>query len=78
MIDLDATLIKAPSDKVGAAPNYRSGFGFHPLLALLEATGEALAGILRPRNAGSTPRPTTSPCCTLRSPSCRSTRTSWR
>ena len=29
------------------------GFGFHPLLAYLDATGEALAGMLRPGNAGS-------------------------
>ena len=25
-----------------------AGFGFHPLLAYLDATGEALAGVLRP------------------------------
>ncbi len=29
------------------------GYGFHPLVAFLDATGEALAGQLRPRNAGS-------------------------
>ena len=32
---------------------YKRGFGFHPLLAYLDATGEALAGLLRPGNAGS-------------------------
>ena len=53
VIDFDATLITAHSDKTGAAPNYKKRFGFHPLLAFLDATGEALAGLLRPGNAGS-------------------------
>lgn len=55
-IDLDATLITAHSDdKDGAAPTYKRGFGFHPLLAYLDrgdGCGEALAGVLRPGNAG--------------------------
>jgi hypothetical protein len=53
VIDLDATLITSHSDKAGAAPTYKRGFGFHPLLAFLDGTGEALAGVLRPGNAGS-------------------------
>jgi hypothetical protein len=53
VIDIDATLIGAHSDKEQAAPTYKRGFGFHPLLAYLDATGEALAGLLRPGNAGS-------------------------
>jgi hypothetical protein len=53
VIDFDATLITAHSDKQGAAPTYKHGFGHHPLLAFLDATGEALAAILRPGNAGS-------------------------
>lgn len=53
VIDFDGTLVTAHSDKDGAAPTYKRGFGFHPLLAFLDATGEALAGILRPGNAGS-------------------------
>jgi hypothetical protein len=53
VIDIDATLVGAHSDKQQAAPNYKGGFGFHPLLAYLDATGEALAGLLRPGNAGS-------------------------
>ena len=53
VIDFDATLITAHSDKTGAAATYKRGFGFHPLLAFLDSTGEALAGILRPGNAGS-------------------------
>jgi hypothetical protein len=53
VIDFDGTLITAHSEKEGAAPTYKRGFGFHPLLAFLDATDEALAGILRPGNAGS-------------------------
>jgi Transposase DDE domain group 1 len=53
MIDIDGTLVNAHSDKEGAAPNYKHGFGFYPVMAYLDATGEALAGLLRPGNAGS-------------------------
>jgi hypothetical protein len=55
-LDLDATLLDAHADKQGAAGTFKHGFGFHPLLAWLDrgdGTGEALAGILRPGNAGS-------------------------
>src|SRR4051794_1836340 len=52
VIDIDATLITAHSDKDGAAGTFRGGFGFHPLLADLDETREALAGVLRPGNAG--------------------------
>jgi len=51
-IDLDATLITSHSDKDGAAGNFKGGFGFHPLLAYLDESDEALAGELRPGNAG--------------------------
>jgi hypothetical protein len=53
VIDIDATLVTAHSEKEQAAPTYKRGFGFHPLLAFLDATGEALAAKLRPGNAGS-------------------------
>jgi hypothetical protein len=52
-IDLDATLITSHSDKEGAAGNFKGGYGFHPMLAYADQTGEALAGELRPGNAGS-------------------------
>src|SRR4051812_28026117 len=52
LIDIDATLITAHSEKERAAGTYKRGFGFHPLLAWLDGTHEALAGILRPGNAG--------------------------
>jgi Transposase DDE domain group 1 len=53
VIDIDGTLVNSHSDKQRAAPNYKHGFGFYPLMAYLDATGEALAGLLRPGNAGS-------------------------
>jgi len=53
VIDIDATLTTAHSDKEQAAGNFKSGYGHHPLLCYLDETGEAPAGILRPGNAGS-------------------------
>ncbi len=53
VIDLDATLITAHSDKEGAAPTFKKGYGFHPLGAWLANTTESLAMLLRPGNAGS-------------------------
>ena len=53
ILDIDATLATAHSEKEGAAGTYKGGFGFHPLLCLEAGTGEALAGVLRPGNAGS-------------------------
>ena len=52
IIDIDATLISAHSEKDGAAGTFKGGFGFHPLLAYLDESREALAGVLRPGNAG--------------------------
>ena len=55
ILDVDATLVEAHSEKQGAAPTYKQGFGFHPLGVWLDrgdGTGEALAAILRPGNAG--------------------------
>ena len=51
-IDLDATLLESHSDKDGAAGTYKRGFGFHPLLAYFDESGEAAAGGLRSGNAG--------------------------
>jgi len=53
ILDIDATLLTAHSEKEGAAGTYKRGYGFHPLLCFEASTGEALAGILRPGNAGS-------------------------
>jgi hypothetical protein len=52
VFDLDASLIEVHSDKESAAPTFKGGFGYHPLLCWLDNTGEALAGRLRPGNAG--------------------------
>ncbi len=51
-LDFDATLLDAHSDKQDAAPTYKRGFGFHPLGVWCDETTEALAGMLRPGNAG--------------------------
>lgn len=57
IIDLDATLVTAHSDKEQAAPTFKYGFGFHPLLAFCDhgeaGSGETLTGLLRPGSAGS-------------------------
>lgn len=52
-IEVDATLIASHSEKEGAAGNFKGGYGFHPMMAYCDETGEALAAILRPGNAGS-------------------------
>ncbi|WP_215549925.1 IS1380 family transposase [Amycolatopsis sp. CA-230715] len=56
-LDFDATIVLAHSDKQDAAATWKHTFGFHPLLCFLDrpqiAGGEALAGLLRPGNAGS-------------------------
>lgn len=55
IVDLDATLVTAHSDKQGAAPTYKKGFGFAPMCAFVDhgeyGTGEVLALDLRPGNA---------------------------
>ena len=56
VVDLDATLVTAHSEKEQAAPTYKKGFGFHPLCAFVDhgpaGTGEPLAIQLRPGKAG--------------------------
>ena len=52
VIDIDASLIEVHSEnKEGAAPHYKGGFGFHPMYAFADCTGECLAVLLRPGNA---------------------------
>ena len=52
IIDIDATLVTAHSDKEGAEPTYKRGYGFHPMCAFVDhgehGTGETLAIDLRP------------------------------
>jgi hypothetical protein len=56
-IDIDATLVAAFSEKEQATPTWKKTFGFHPLTVFAdhgaEGTGEPLAIVLRPGNAGS-------------------------
>ena len=56
-LDFDATVVVAHSEKEEAAPTWKHTFGFHPLYCFLDrpevSSGEALAGLLRPGNAGS-------------------------
>ena len=52
ILDFDATLLDAHSDKEQAAPTYKKGYGFFPLGTWLDNTSEAPAAILRPGNAG--------------------------
>lgn len=53
VIDIDGVLIDTDSVKERTAANYKHRWGFYPLIASLDATGEALAVLLRPGNAGS-------------------------
>jgi hypothetical protein len=56
-LDFDATVVIAHSEKEDAAATWKHTFGFHPLYCFLDrpevSSGEALAGLLRPGNAGS-------------------------
>ena len=52
VLDLDASLVDIHSEnKEGTAANYKRGFGFAPMFCFADATGEALAALLRPGNA---------------------------
>jgi hypothetical protein len=56
-LDLDATIVIAHSDKQHAAPTWKHTFGFHPMTVFADhgagGSGEPLAIVLRPGNAGS-------------------------
>ena len=56
-MDIDATLVTAFPEKEQATPTWKKTFGFHPLTAFAdhgaEGSGEPLAIVLRPGNAGS-------------------------
>jgi hypothetical protein len=56
-VDIDATIVTACSEKDQAAPTWKKTFGFHPLTVFAdhgqEGSGEPLAIMLRPGNAGS-------------------------
>jgi hypothetical protein len=53
VLDVDATLVTAPSEKGQAAPTFKGGFGYHPLAVWCDNTQEMLAVVMRAGNAGS-------------------------
>jgi Transposase DDE domain group 1 len=57
LVDVDATIVTSCSEKEQAAPTWKKTFGFHPLTVFAdygpEGSGEPLAIMLRPGNAGS-------------------------
>ena len=53
VLDVDATLVDAHSEKEQAAATFKRGFGFHPIGVWCDNTHEWLAVTLRPGNAGS-------------------------
>jgi hypothetical protein len=58
-LDFDASLVNVHSDKEGAGPTYKRGFGYHPLMVFCDETSEALVAKLRPGGRGRTPQQTT-------------------
>ncbi len=53
LLDIDASLVEIHSEnKEQTAATFKGGFGFHPMFCFADATGETLAGLLRPGNAG--------------------------
>ncbi len=70
VIDVDATLVTAHSDKEHAAPTFKRGYGHHALWAFA-TTGRTGPASRSPCSSGpvtlaATPQPTTSPCCATR------------
>ena len=53
VLDVDATIVIAHSEKEQAAPTFKKTFGFHPLGVWCDNTTEFLAGMLRTGKAGS-------------------------
>ena len=53
VLDVDATLVAAHSEKEQARATFKGGFGFHPIGVWCDNTTELLAVTLRPGNAGS-------------------------
>jgi len=57
VLDVDATIVTSCSEKEQAAPTWKKTFGFHPLTVFADhgagGSGEPLAIMLRPGNAGS-------------------------
>jgi hypothetical protein len=52
VLDLDASIVVCHSEKERAAPTFKGSFGYHPMLAFCDNTGEFLAAALRRGDAG--------------------------
>jgi hypothetical protein len=56
-VDIDATIVTSCSEKDQATPTWKKSFGFHPMTVFADhgadGSGEPLAIVLRPGNAGS-------------------------
>jgi hypothetical protein len=56
-VDIDATIVTSCTEKDQAAPTWKKTFGFHPMTVFADhgpaGSGEPLAIVLRPGNAGS-------------------------
>ncbi|MFC5908661.1 IS1380 family transposase [Streptacidiphilus monticola] len=57
VVDIDGVLVVAHSDKEDAKPTWKKTYGHHPLFAFVDhggqGSGEPVAALLRPGNAGS-------------------------
>jgi DDE family transposase len=53
VLDVDASVVEAHSDKQGAAATFKKIFGFHPIIVTCANTDEILALLLRPGDTGS-------------------------
>ena len=53
VLDVDATIVIAHSEKEQATRTFKKTFGYHPIGVWCDNTGEFLAASLRPGNAGS-------------------------
>jgi hypothetical protein len=52
VLDIDSSLVEIHSEnKEATAATFKGGFGFHPMFCVADATGEAVAAVLRPGNA---------------------------
>jgi Transposase DDE domain group 1 len=52
VLDDDGTIVVTHSEKERAAATFKHSFGYHPVLVFCDNSNEALAGMLRPGNAG--------------------------
>lgn len=52
VLDVDATIVIAHSEKQDAAPTFKGTYGFHPIGVWCDNTSEMLAATLRPGNSG--------------------------